>query len=413
MNSRAFAVSGVSVVVVLAMLALPASAAGGPANVLRVGPGEQYATIQEAVNAASQGSRIFVYPGNYHEAVLIVKNNLQILAQGEHVNVQPTAFPTDDRAGFVVLADNVTIRGFNIGFGGGCFAAILFRGSHNTFADNYMFQDAGCLGINAVNGRSLEGGNDYNIIEGNTIYHADIGIAIDAESGYLNTGNIIRNNLISAIYTTAIGIVNGDGFLVSGNRITGGSGFCINVGTQEGKQPPQGHHTIVGNYVEGCSQEGIVVYANPLAVMTGNRIAENTILGCGNRCIALTAWPGATVSNNLVTSNSVSPSATSVPAPFDGIVLEAYPAGTVNDNLIQRNRVSFGGNGIHLTQGADNNRIFKNEVRTNLNDGIVVAGSSNSIAGNVAKDNRLWDLADAGPDNRWVNNTYDTASWEQ
>jgi parallel beta-helix repeat protein len=119
------------------------------------------------------------------------------------------------------------------------------------------------------------------------------------------------------------------------------------------------------------------------------------------------------VSNNLVSSNSVSPSATSVPAPFDGIVLEAYPAGTVNDNLIQRNRVSFGGNGIHLTQGADNNRIFKNEVRTNLNDGIVVAGGNNSIAGNVAKDNRLWDLADAGPDNRWVNNTYDTASWEQ
>jgi parallel beta-helix repeat protein len=321
-------------------------------------------------------------------------------------------FPTDDEAGFVVLADNVTIRGFNIGFGGGCFAAILFRGSHNTFADNYMFQDASCLGINAINGRSLTGGNDYNVIEGNTIYHADIGIAIDAGSGFLNTGNIIRDNLISAIYTTAIGIENGDRFLVSGNRITGGSGFCINVGTvDEGKQPTQGHHTIVGNYVEACSQEGIVVYANPLAVMTGNRIAGNTILGCSTRCIALTAWPGATNSNNEVSSNSVSPSATTLPAPADGIVLEAYPAGAVNNNLIQDNRVSFGGNGIRLTQGADKNRISKNEVRTNLNDGIVVAGSNNSIVGNVVKDNRLWDLADAGLDNRWVNNTYDTKSW--
>jgi parallel beta-helix repeat protein len=411
MNSRAFSVSGVLVAVVaLAVLALPASAAGGQVNVLRVGPGEQYATIQGAVIDASQGSRILVYPGTYHEAVLITKNNLQILAQGEHVNVQPDVFPTDDRAGFVVLADNVTIRGFNIGFGGGCFAAILFRGSHNTFADNYMFQDDGCLGINAVNGRSATGGNDYNVIEDNTIYHADLGIAIGADSGYLNKGNIIRNNIISAVYTTPIAIQNGDGFLVSGNRIEGGT-FCIDVGTWEGKQPLQGHHTIVGNYMTGCGQEGIWVYANPLAVMTGNRIAGNTILGCLNRCIALTAYAGATMSNNDVSSNSIDPSGQILPTLANGIVLEVYPLGAVNNNLIQGNRVTYGGNAIVLEKGADKNRISKNEVRSNLQKGITVFGDNNSIVGNVAKENGTYDLADEGQGNKWVNNTYDTKNW--
>jgi parallel beta-helix repeat protein len=417
MNSRAFSISGVLVVVALVMLPLPASAAGGQTNVLRVGPGEQYATIQAAVDAASQGSRILVYPGTYQEAVSITKNNLQILAQGEHVNVQLLGLPSpEDKEGFAVLADNVTIRGFNIGFGGGCRAAISFEGSHNTFADNYMFQERDCLGATAVSGGSDTGGIDYNVIEGNTIYHGDEGIAIGAGPGYLNTGNIIRGNTITDIATDAIGIINGDGFLVSGNQIEGPSAHCIDVRTQAGKQPPQGHHTIVGNNMQIC-KDGILVYAQALAVMTNNRIAENTIVGCDTGCIALTAELGATVSNNEVSSNSITPSSGVVPASGDGIVLEVVePGGVVNNNLIQDNRVSFGGDGIVVTVGADKNRVSKNEVRSNLGVGISVSGDNNSMVGNMAKNNNLansglWDLADFGQGNRWINNTYDTANF--
>jgi parallel beta-helix repeat protein len=427
MNSRAFSVAVLAVVLALSVLAMPASmAAQDQGNVLTVGPGEQYATIQAAVVAAKQGDRILVYPtpGTYREVVVIHKNNLQILAQGEHVNVQPPietpdTLPEDQRSGFVVIADNVTIRGFNIGFGGGCFPAIYFHGSHNTFADNYMFQDEDCLGINAVNGRSPNGGNDNNVLEGNTIYHADLGIAIGAGTGFLNKGNVIRNNIIRNIYTTPIGIENGDGFLVSGNRIEGGAGFCIDVGTvQELKQPPQGHHTIVNNYMEGCSQKGIWLYANELSTMTNNRVADNRIVGCSTNCIALTAYAGASVSNNEVSSNSMTPSTRSaLPTSGDGIVLEVVePRGAVNDNLIQGNSVSFGGDGIVVTAGADKNRIFKNEVRSNLGVGISVAGNNNSMVDNVAKNNNLansglWDLADFGQGNRWINNTYDTSNF--
>jgi hypothetical protein len=393
-------------------------------RVLTVGPDEQYATIQEAVNDASQGSTILVYPGIYNEEVVIDKNNLQILAQGEYVNVQPTEFdPDDKRTGFSVIADHVTIRGFNIGFGGGCFPAIGFRGSHNTFANNYMFLARSCPGVNAVNGRALVRGNDYNVIEGNTIDHADLGIAIgispQSNGGFLHKGNIIRNNIIRGIVQTPIAIENGDGFLVSGNRIEGGAGFCIDVGTLGGKQPSQGHHTIVGNYMEGCSIYGIWLYANAGDVMTDNRISDNRIVGCpgGGKCIALTAYLLATVANNVVSSNSITPAMSMPPNGGDGIVLEVVErGGTVNDNLIRSNRVSFGSNGIVVTNGADRNRLSKNDVRNSLGAGISVSGNNNLIVDNVSKNNNLansglWDLVDFGQDNKWINNTYGTSNF--
>ena len=157
---------------------------------LRVGPGQDYTTIQDAVDAAKQGSRILVYPALYKESVLITKNNLWIIAQGEGVIVKPP-----HTAGFEVNADHVTIRGFEIAFGAECAPAIAFEGSHNTFAENYAYLDATCLGVNALVCRDRDGGSDYNTVEHNTINSADLGIVITAVTpDAINTGNIIRDN---------------------------------------------------------------------------------------------------------------------------------------------------------------------------------------------------------------------------
>ena len=44
--------------------------------------------------------------------------------------------PVPAPAGFHVLADHVTIRGFEIAYGEDCAPGIEFEGSHNTFAEN-------------------------------------------------------------------------------------------------------------------------------------------------------------------------------------------------------------------------------------------------------------------------------------
>ena len=417
MKTRWFFVAG-SIMIVLALMALPASAMAGQVNVLRVGPGEQYATIQEAVNAANQGSRILVYPkpGDYTEYVLVNKNNLQFIAQGTGVVVRPPdLMPGQDPAnsspgGFLIIADHVTIRGFNIGFGGGCRPAIEFRGSYNTLADNYIYQAQSCLGITAVLGRTPDGGAGYNTYERNTISHAETGIFLGSEAiDSLSTGDVVRDNIITQIVSWPIGIENSVGVLVSGNYIDGTSGGpCISVDALDGTTLPQGQHTIVKNTLQGCVV-GISLNAGPGTVMTNNRIAENTIENCGANCVALYAGSGAMLTNNQISSNRISASFGA-----NGIALQVE-GGIVSGNLILDN-IIFDNflNGIFLWPGANDNRIFNNDVRTNNlaavagAAGITVAGDSNLIVGNIAQGNKVQDLLDLGQGNRWVNNTYGT-----
>jgi len=73
----------------------------------------------------------------------------------------------------------------------------------------------------------------------------------------------------------------------------------------------------------------------------------------------------------------------------------------IQGNLIFHNQLS----GLYLSSGADHNMIFNNEVQTNNEVGIAVAGVDNLIVGNQVHDNTL-DIADLGEGNRWQKNTY-------
>jgi hypothetical protein len=61
-----FTVVAAVLAVLLPLIVQPARAAGGP-RTLHVGSGEPYASIQDAVNAASPGDWILIEPGDYHE----------------------------------------------------------------------------------------------------------------------------------------------------------------------------------------------------------------------------------------------------------------------------------------------------------------------------------------------------------
>ena len=80
------------------VLTIPVSAVGEE-NSLRVGPGQEYDTTQAAVDTAKRGSKILVFPDTYAESVSVTKNNLQIIAQGDDVTVEPP-----HTAGFLVNA---------------------------------------------------------------------------------------------------------------------------------------------------------------------------------------------------------------------------------------------------------------------------------------------------------------------
>ena len=387
----------ITTLVIFAMLlmTMPVSAQGWGVT-LRVGPDQEYTTIQAAVDAAKQSSRILVYPDLYTESVSITKNNLWIIAQGEGVEVEPP-----DTAGFLVHADHVTIRGFVIGYGAKCSNAIAFEGSHNTFAENYIYLAVSCLGVNALVCRDGDGGSDYNTVEHNTINEADFGIVIHSDTDdAINRGNIIQDNTLMDIGSIPIAIENGKGFLISGNSIDGAAyGTCIAVGTQGENKVAQGHHRIVKNTMGFCKDNGISLSAFPGTVLTHNHISDNTIQTCVGDCIALEAGSGATLTHNHVISNTVSLSFA------NGISLSTGQDATVSDNLILGNLVFHNASdGISLTTGSDNNRILKNEVQTNNDVGIAVSGDNNLIVGNWAWNNTT-DVFDGGAGNKWRNNT--------
>jgi nitrous oxidase accessory protein len=373
MKNRGYLVIGV-LAVALALVALPGSASAGPGKKeLRVGPGQQYATIQGAVHAAKPGDKIVVYPGTYEEDVFVLKDHLEIVAKGDGVDVVPTASP----AAFSVFADHVTIRGFRIGFGGSnlqCAVGIYFEGSHNRFADNFFYQADSCLGINVLASRPNNGGSNFNVIEHNTIFHADLGIIIDALApDAVNRGNVIRDNIILEIYTTPIGIANAVDFEISGNRIDRAARSCILVGTMPDSVMPQGHHTIARNTMGYCGEKAIRLYTEPGGDLSHNRIIENAVVsGCGGSCIGLEPGEGGTVSHNEVAGNTI---------------------------------VSAQRNGVFLWPGADHNRILRNDVSNSQWVGILVEGDDNLIERNCAYDNVLGNFGDGGNGNTWRRNT--------
>jgi parallel beta-helix repeat protein len=342
--------------VLMQMVMIAVLAATQPASVsaremeLTVGPDQEYETIQAAVDAAQQGSRIFVYsrssedPEQYAESVTITTNNLQIIAQGSDVTVTPP----EGKPGFDVNADHVTVRGFEIS--GAYIAGITFQGSHNTFAENNIHGFVGPLNTTAIHCDDYNGGSDYNTIESNSLSGADgtgvnYGIVVSAASDALNEGNVIKNNTIEDVAITCIYVGNGKGFRISGNTIQ----YC---------------------------REGIVLEAGSGAVLTHNHVVSNTIGLTSSDGIRLSAGPGAIASNNLLLGN-----------------------------LVYHNAA----NGISLSAGSDYNRIQNNEVQTG-DVGIAVAGDNNLIAHNYFY---LHDTErdDTGVGNRWRNNSY-VAPWE-
>jgi hypothetical protein len=379
---------------VLAM-AMPASASG-KGNVLQVGPGREYETIQAAVNAARQGSKILVYPDRYAESVKIKTNNLEILAQsGDVILTPPQAQPAFD-----IDADHVTVRGFEIT--GADFEGIRFRGSHNTFADNMLHTFQG-PGPTAIVCDDQDGGSDHNIIENNSLSGTDgkglyYGISLVASSDGVNKGNIIRDNTIVDIDNGGISITNGTGFQISGNRLEHlHLGDCIVV--EASNDTSQGGHRIVNNTMVGCAGHGISLSAQPGTLLVHNHVAGNWIEYCGQDCLVLEAGTGAALTHNQVMSNTVSLSM------VNGILLSAGQGAAVNENLIGGNRIL--GNlidGISLTAGSDHNRILNNGVGENQKVGISVAGDENLIVHNWVRNNEK-NVQDTGVGNRWRNNT--------
>jgi len=219
-----------------------------------------FATIQAAVDAASDGDTIYICAGTYTESVSVVGfTDLMIKAQAvgkpvKSVKVNPT--PTGSTNGFTVYSNGVTIEGFEIAdtnFG------IWFEGSNNKFSNNYIHHIESTInwwdGGVGISLWDMDGGSNYNTITNNVIEDIErTGILMDlAWTGGgtgINTGNSIVFNKISNTPWGAIEVLNTE------------------------------YTTINLNTLSDCGDWGIALFNAEIGVKSNyNVIAHNEVIG--------------------------------------------------------------------------------------------------------------------------------------
>jgi hypothetical protein len=343
-------------------------------NALKAGPGQQYAAIQPAVDAAQTGDAILVYPSTYPESVSVTKNGISIVAQGSGVVVGPP--PVEKKACFEVKADGVVIYGFEL-TGTMMAPGIRFEGSHNRFSGNRIY-GLGGLGVNAIDCYNSNGGTDFNVIDHNDITGADLGIEINCGSKTaVNKGNMIIGNHVHDVGSLGIGVLNGVECTIADNVIEEVPfGYGISVGAAA-NQTPQHSHLVTGNTISGAAIAGIVVMPTQTTNLTKVTVSPNQI-GSSGIGIWFTKDSGARLADNVVSDNSIS--------------------GAQNT-------------GIQLDNGVNKNQVVSNVILGSAIYGIQANGDHNGITSNTVLESGMLDLADGGKGNRWKENVYETCSW--
>jgi len=149
------------------------------------GPGN-YTTIQDAINASSDGDTVFVFQGSYNEKIMINKSVLVLGENASRTFINDSYEPDWTSQVVWISSHNVVFSGFTVVLEQGDGVGIRLSNSQNcTVSHNIVKASCGIL----------LGDSSYDIIENNSfftlaygIYHWDF--KINSNSSY----NIIRYN---------------------------------------------------------------------------------------------------------------------------------------------------------------------------------------------------------------------------
>jgi nitrous oxidase accessory protein len=151
-----------------------------------------YTTIQDAIDNASDGDMVFVYDdaSPYYENIVVEKS---ILLQGE--DKETTIIDGSNISnGVDITANDVTVSGFTIQ---NCYnnekfnmtSGILLLSTHNIIMDNILLQNLN--GISNIRNYSLPLQTGFNTIINNQFINNNVGIFFNNESNNTISGNMI------------------------------------------------------------------------------------------------------------------------------------------------------------------------------------------------------------------------------
>ena len=325
---------------------------------------EDYATIQEAVDAASDGDTVFVKSGTYNESVFI---NKSISLVGE--NPATTRIIGDWRLnGTVVLIrqNQVNMKGFTIQPSEYSFSRKgihLLHVSHCNVVGNII--------LNNGYGVWLYGASENNITE-NTVDgqgNRSTGIFIDYSPNNLIFNNIVTDN------DSGIALLNSaDENMVYNNTLIGNHAVGLNIASSG--------NNITGNLV---SNQVTGVILNGLNnVLRGNKINNSTILSFDlnwNIGFSVSDFINDVDSSNKINGKSIiywiNKQDEKVPEDSQFVILVNCKNIIVENLMLPKD-----GQGIILVNTMDS--TIKNNSAQFLKGGIVIfASANNEIIGNT------------------------------
>ena len=318
---------------------------------LYVGEGEEYTTIQQAIDNATDGYRIIVYNGTYYEN-LIINKNIDLFGE-DSSNTRIIGNST----GNVIQIINSIV---NI--------------SHFTIENN-----------DSNNGNALiyvENGSV--IITDNTLTNGSHGIIIQNTSDYLIYDNRILDN-------------NGDGIRIINSTIGSDKTISWNIikNNRNGIYLYKSENiTISNNRISENTLHGVFLNKTcNYATITSNNIYNNICNG-----IYLNDYTNnSAISNNILLNNTES-----------GVVLENCSHSQINENTISGNQ-NYG----IMTVGSTN-IIYNNNISSNSKAGVFLTADDNtSVYNNIIYFNNIAGLKlyNSTDDNIYGNEFYNNTPY--
>jgi parallel beta-helix repeat protein len=332
-------------------------------------PDADFTRIQDAVNAASSGDMIIVYPGTYTENVDVTKSLTIRSSSGNPIDTIVQAENSNDHV-FEVTEDYVNISGFMVkGVSGGGMAGIwLYDSSNSTIYSNNVSNNyhgiclysssnntltSNIANSNVGDGIYLSNSSNNNIYN-NKASNNNCGIAIS----YYSNNNILTNNTVSNNQYYGIRFCVSTKNTVINNN--------VNLNNDIGIYLEHCFNTNIKNNNCSANNKGIYLDDSSNTTLMGNNAANN------NEGIRLGYSSSNNIKSNTIRENS-----------GEGIILDESPNNVLENNLCNNNF-----HGIYLQHNSSNNFIENNTIYKNEYNGIILwESSNNTIKNNIALDN--------------------------
>jgi len=320
---------------ILLSLVLLTSVVGLAETLIVGGDSADFQTIQSAIDAAAEGDVIQVNAGVYHEALLITKNQIDIVGAGSE---QTTIEYTDTVVSYLFSARS-SLEGFTVSYiGTEDRPAIMVDASSPQLSHNTI-TGATLAGIEIQSGANAQ--LQDNLIANNL----GSGVLVYLNARVTLTDNVIRENGLGLVSHPGVEIRGaGEGELDNNNIwLNGGSGVFLHEAA---------FARLTSNSIIGNNLHGVAVENRSIAELTSNSILWHTEAG-----VRLKASREVTLSGNLIAHNllgTVGDDEAELPTQTNNIYLanrrDTFNVGFSSQDALMTNRVFSSPNGQSLLQ---------------------------------------------------------------